>query len=762
MSALVFKSQKQPDSSFNALELPYEPEFQESEEDVGNNLRYYWYVVWRRKWAILGLIFAAGLFSGVLAFSAQSIYRSTATLLIGGNEPLMSLQQGQTNRGAAGERYYQRTFFETQIQLLRSRESVKAALARLRQNDPSFDPLPAKEQPRFDWRDWIPRSWRTKMGSQHIPLTGADPDRALLDWIHDSLMVMPVRDTSMLEVSFEDPDPRIAARVANAVAEAYIQVNVEERLQSTQQASVWLREQLEHSKKKIDESVADLQGYREQAGLVKINSMESIYATQLKVLTEQVAKARTERVQAESLYRRAKRLKITGELELLPAGFGNEELERLREQEDEIERKVRADSARFTADYPMLGRDRTELEIVRAQIQDVLIGVVDGIKTEYEMAFDKEKKLEDKVKELEGQGRELDEKEFKADALDRIVQAHRESHNALLKRLTEMATRSADTITQIARIADTAVPSTSPAKPRKGRIIAMAVMFALLGGVGLAFLLDTLDNSLKTREDVQRRLGLQTLATVPLYKTKTRAGGLPVPATAVGQDPHSVFAESIRTIRTVLTLSTVNVPQRIFVVTSTTSGEGKTTVALNLALALGQLTRVLLIEADMRRPCLAKLCGLAPDSPGVVDALAGTGRVAEFVRRIDDTHVLPAGSTIPQNPLELLSSKQFSELLQAASAAYDTVVVDSAPAAAVSDARVLAAQASALIYVIKADSTPYQAARHALIELVQGGAPVIGAVLNGVNLEALGSGAYGRYGGYTAMPYSYHGYHEPA
>ena len=220
-----------------------------------------------------------------------------------------------------------------------------------------------------------------------------------------------------------------------------------------------------------------------------------------------------------------------------------------------------------------------------------------------------EARLETEVKALEASVQELGRKQLEAQALEQTVATNRQSYDAFLNQLMETSTRSADTVSMIARVVDPAVPGLIPFKPNKPRMVMMSLALALMGGLGIALMLDKFDNTLKRREDVEDRLGVPVLGELMLLKGK-RADGAPlVPPTEFLDEPTSGFAEEIRTIRTGVALSSLDQSQQTLVVTSTVSGEGKSTVALNLALALGQLGNVLLIDADLRRPSLAKLFG---------------------------------------------------------------------------------------------------------------------------------------------------------
>jgi succinoglycan biosynthesis transport protein ExoP len=229
------------------------------------------------------------------------------------------------------------------------------------------------------------------------------------------------------------------------------------------------------------------------------------------------------------------------------------------------------------------------------------------------------------------------------------------------------------------------------------------------------------------------------------------------PLTLLLDHEQSSFAESIRTIRTGLVLSGLDKPQKVTVITSSVPGEGKSTLSLNLAAAMGQMEKTLLIDADMRRPTLAKICELAPNTPGLSNFMAGTAPLSECVHRFEaaGVDVLPAG-VIPPNPLDLISSSRFVETLDALKAKYDRILIDSAPTQAVSDAFVLASYADALIYVIKADATPYTLAKHGIQRLQNSNAPVTGVVLNQFDVSKASKygGDYHHFGGY----YDYYGY----
>jgi capsular exopolysaccharide synthesis family protein len=737
--------------------VPLPGGFDEFAEDEGLDLRHYWRVVLHYKWGILGLAFAVGLFTVVWSYSLQPVYRSTATLLIGGNEAVTVTSEGKTQSSFDNGKS-----LGTQIELIKSREVARAVMDKLGAARTSIlNDIKADSTFDFDWRDWVPPSWleRANLAGPIESIAQSDPDKALLEWLRDNLSVEPVRDTSMLEVSFEATDPTLAASIANAFTRAYLDYNLKQRLESTTEASQWLQEQLEKSRQHVLGSVDSLQQYREEAGLVNIEGMHSVLTHQLKDRTASLSRAHQKRSEAESLYLRARSLQQEGQMDAMWEVRENEWVQDLRSEALRLERQIQADLEQYTENYPPLGDARSNLQVVHDQIAEAEGKLLDGFRNNYQIARTNEARLEAEVKALETSVQELGRKQLEAQALEQTVTTNRQSYDAFLNQLMETSTRSADTVSMIARVVDPAVPELIPFKPNKQRMVMMSLALALMGGLGIALMLDKFDNTLKRREDVEDRLGVPILGELLLLKGK-RADGAPlVPPTEFLDEPTSGFAEEIRTIRTGVALSSLGQSQQTLVVTSTMSGEGKSTVALNLALALGQLGNVLLIDADLRRPSLAKLFGQDNKTAGLTDLVAGTAKVSDCIRAVPGgIHVLFAGSTVPPDPPKILSSERFSTVLQNAATTYDSVVIDSAPVELVSDARILATKTSGVVYVIKADHTPHQAVRQGLSALSDTGTPLLGVVLNQIDpkrAQAYGNYKYGysRYGRYG--PYSY-------
>jgi capsular exopolysaccharide synthesis family protein len=275
----------------------------------------------------------------------------------------------------------------------------------------------------------------------------------------------------------------------------------------------------------------------------------------------------------------------------------------------------------------------------------------------------------------------------------------------------------------------------------------------------MALLLDRLSNTLNSTSDVEQRLGVPALGT--LHKIKGFAQKGFISELAFFNDTQSTFAEAVRTVRTSVLMSALDHPHKVVVVTSSVPEEGKTTLSFNLACALGQVKKVLLVDGDLRRPKIGRLVGRDNKLPGLADLVAGQAQVSQcvFFDQRAGIHILSAG-TVPPNPLELLSSKRFEDVLLKLKEAFDVVVIDSAPLQLVSDAQVLSQFASSVIYVVKADATAYQVAQNGLKKLRRVDAPVLGVVLNQLDLEKAEK-YYGEYSGYKSYKgYRKHGYRQ--
>jgi len=265
----------------------------------------------------------------------------------------------------------------------------------------------------------------------------------------------------------------------------------------------------------------------------------------------------------------------------------------------------------------------------------------------------------------------------------------------------------------------------------------------LFVSVMLALLLERLDSTVKTSSDVESKLGLPVLASLPIIREKNVKF-----ERMIAEAGQSIFSEGIRTARTGILLSSIDKPHNAIVVTSSVPGEGKTTFSVNLALAFAQTRRVVLVDGDLRRPSVYRLFGKDPASPGLSNLVAGSTPASECIFRVghSELYIVPSGP-IPPNPLELLLSKRFEEAIAKLHEMFEMVIIDSPPVQLVSDAMVIARSCTGLVYVVKADDTPYQVARNGVKRIRQANANIIGVALNQLDFERADK-YYGEYTGH--------------
>lgn len=719
-------------------------------EEESIDLLAYWRTIYRHKWGILGLAFVVGLVTALVAFSLEPVYRAETSLLIEPKAPkFVSIEDlyGPEGTGRSGE------YFQTQKEIIQSRTLAEDAVNRLQLwNQPEFDPAreaPSRARLNLKLADWLP--WLAK---DEAPPTEEAVRKATVNAFMTRLGVDSVRGSQIITVTFDANDPELAAEVANTVANAYIEAGLEARLSMVQKATSWLTDRLDGLRTKVEESEKALQAYREQQGLVDMAGDSDLASAQLQSISERLVAARAKVGELESTYAQARNLQSQGATSL--TSLQSPLVVQMKAAEAEAERKIAELSQRYGPKHPKMIAAQSDLQAARQKLRGELGNVVAGASKELAAARATAAQLQREYDQLKGQVQDVNRKGFRLQALEREVAANRQLYDTFLTRFKETNV-AGDMDSTNARVVDPAVVPTVPVKPQKALMVSIAVILALFAGIGLAFLLEHLDNTMKSGDELEDRLGLPMLGSLPLLRLKK--GEQLKPERVFADDSKSTFAEAIRTIRTGVVLSGLDNPHKIVVVTSTIPGEGKTTVSMNLALALGQLEKVLLIDADMRRASIAQQLGFTRDTPGLSNLVAGTAKASECIHLVEgaNIHVLPAG-IIPPNPLELLSSHRFSELLDKLSEAYDRIVIDTAPTQAVSDALVLSTQASAVVYVVKADSTPYPLAQTGVKRLRQVNAPLVGAILNQVDIKKAGRyGKYGRYGYDRYYHYDYYG-----
>ena len=709
------------------------------------DLRQYIGIVNRHKWGIVSFVMVISLLALLMLYSRQPVFQGKATLLLESESANVVSIEEVYGLASANKEY-----FQTQYEILASRAIAQRVIDQLNLREhPDFS-LEKKPFLGIDWAGMLPGS---SDEPKKLEISESNLRNILFERFSSRLQISPVTNSQLVNILYDSFDPELSAKVANAVGEAYINSMLEGRLEMTQKASQWLTQRLEKLRIKLEESEKKLQAFIEKEKLVDVQGFKSLTAKRLDEITNKLVEARRKRAEAETLYRQVQQARKQGgsRLDSLPAVLSHPTVQTMKQEVSGAERKINELSKRYGPKHPKMIQAQSELRASQRSLSRQIQNVLSGVEKEYEVARANQVSLEREMSASKDEVQDINKKRYELSVLQREVEANRNLYDLFLTRFKETS-ESSGMGTANARLIDPAVVPSGPYKPNKQRIMFMVILLSGLGGIALAFVYEHLDNTVKGSAELEEKVGLPVLGMLPKLKTKGKRDKSVLRAFL--DDDQTTFAESVRTIRTGVLLSSLDDEHKIVLVTSSVPGEGKSTTAMNLAHAMSHMSKTLLIDADMRRPSIAEACDLGHHPKGLSQYAAGTANISEAVYDIPGTklHVMPAG-IIPPNPLELLSSRKFEVALEKLSEVFDHVVIDSAPAMAVSDSLVLSRHAQAVIYVVKADSTPLPVVKTGVKRLANVNANLIGAVLN--MPAGSRSGGYGYYGGDYYSDYTY-------
>jgi polysaccharide biosynthesis transport protein len=712
------------------------PELASQESAIRDYLR----VLLKRKWTVLACLFTVFSVVAIASLKMTKVYEATGSIAI--NKPDSSL--GNFNNSPTFNiDYYDPTDLETEVKILQS-----DLLALQVVKDLGLDRRPefgGKAAPSSSSIDLAPDPLQT------------DPSRtsALLGSFRGNLKVTLAPNTKIIEVHYTSPDPELAANVVNKLMEDYTENNFKSRFDSTMQAEDWLKNQLVDLQMKVESSQQKLVQYQKEHEILGIDEKQNITTAKLDELNKALTAAESERMDKESVYR----LVESGDADTVAsaasvldaAGAGTQSasslLESLRSKEADLKIQAAQLNTQFGPSYPKLAQLNSQLKEVDAQILLETKKVAGKVRGQYMAAVQRETLLHDALEKQKQEQNKLNESAIDYSILKRDLDSYRQLYEGLMEKMKEAGV-SAGLKSNNFRIVDVARVPTGPIEPNIPRYLAFAFILGLTSGVGLAFLQEGLDNTVRTAEQAQMISGLPPLGMIPLPARTAREGANPkrlMIATSskeavemVAQSrPHSQMAESYRALRTSLLLTNLGAPPKVIMVTSALPQEGKTTTSMNTALVLAQKgVRVLLIDADLRRPSIHKIMGWGPRS-GLSNVLTGSATLKQTIQPsfLPNLSILPAG-TPPPNPAELLASTNMRDVLEELRGQYDHIVVDTPPTLSVTDAVVLSPRADAIVLVIRSGQTTKQALRRSRDLLTQVNAKVSGVLLNAVDLSS--------------------------
>jgi polysaccharide biosynthesis transport protein len=700
-------------------------------------LREYLRVLIKRKWLVFGCL---AIIFGVVALATMRstrIYDATASIAINKTEPTLLNFKDSQNGG--GSDFYDPTDLDTEVRILKS---DLLALQVIKQ-------LNLDKRPEFGGSGEVPSN------SLDLTTDALQPDSekttSLLNAFKGGLRVSLVPNTRIIEIHYRSADKNLAANAVNTLISTYIEQNFKTRFESTMQASDWLSKQLVDLQIKVQTSQEKLVQYQKEHEILGIDEKQNITTSKLDELNKELTSAESDRMEKESVYSLVQSAdKDTAAAAAVSAAGTTSSsglMEKLRSQQADLKIQVAQLSNQFGNSYPKVVQLNDQLREVDSQLQTEMTKVISRVRSGYLAALQHETMLRSALEKQKQEANQLNESAIEYSLLKRDVESYRTLYEGLMEKLKEAGVTAGLRSNNIRNVDKARIP-TAPTEPNVPRNLTFALALGLTTGIGLAFLLEGIDNTVRTPEQAQVISALPSLGMIPLGSKSNLEANARLRLTVASSReavelvtqarPQSQMAESYRALRTSLLLTSLGAPPKVILVTSALPQEGKTTTSINTAIVLAQKgTRVLLIDADLRRPSIHKTLGMGPKT-GLSNVLTGSATLQQAVVRstiVPTLFVLPAG-TPPPNPAELLASSNMKDILAELREQYDHIIVDTPPTLSVTDAVVMSTRADAVVLVIRSGQTTKQALRRSRDILMQVNARVAGVLLNAVDLNS--------------------------
>jgi len=573
------------------------------------------------------------------------------------------------------------------------------------------------------------------------PMTDADIIAAM---IRGNLAITPVAKTKTVLITYSDKNPAMAKLVVDAVVQAYMDEILEIKLANSNYSLQWMTSKAAEEGKKLEKSELALQKYMRDNDLVTTENKLAVYPEKLAEFSSQLSKAQAEKKEFESLN---DRIKSAGgnyqNIETIPIFADNKVLQSLREKIFAAEQNIKDLSKKYGQKHPSMVNANSERDLLLKEKQFEINRIIEATRNSYELAKSKEENLKQLLDSTKQTMLDVNERFTQYSIMKREVDINRVLYDTLTSNIKKSAVTEQSQEIKIWVVQKAELPL-SPSKPRKNRNLALGLILGIFGGIGLAFFIEYLDNTVKDGKTLERRFGLTVLGSMKEITEKTEKV-----ETFLLKNPLSPFAESYRLIRSNLLLSFPDHPPRTILITSMSPQEGKTATTANLARILSQNNqKILIIDCDMRRPRIHSLFAV-PNSYGLSNYLAGVTE-KNLVKSIEgeDISLITSGS-IPPNPAELLHSTRMQLLIDDMLKIFDFIILDSPPVQSVTDSLTLSTLVDGTLLVTRAGKTTYDMMESGLKKLHEVRAHILGVIINGLHKDHNNSGYYGYYDYYS-------------
>ena len=723
-------------------------------------LRDYWMLLRKHLRLVVAVLMAAVTLTGVAVLLITPAYTSQTVLLIERATPqVLDIHQALPESMSSDEYDY----YKTQYELLKSRSLAACVIRGQRLEAELSGEINHQHHYLQGIRDaaWGLGVW-LGLVSDSAGTASAGGGRAAVDGVDARLVdaylkhldIRPRTGTRLVAVAYTAPSPQLASSIANAHALAYIRQGLEMRANANEEAQRFLEDKLVELRERVENSEAALNAYRRDKGILSLNGKENLALERLDELSRRVNDAEAARIGLEAQEQMIQHRSF----ESLPAVIGSELIAKLKQEAAVLEEEYAGMATQFKPGYEPLDQLKSQVKEAQGRLNHEIQKVVDGIESAYMTAVESEKELRAEMEKQKTVVLAQNDAGVKYAILAREADTNRQLYDSVLQRMKEMGV-AADIRASNIFVVDRAEPARYPSHPAKLTDLTISVLLGLAAAMGLALVMESLDNTFKSSEEVTRALGLPSLALVPKFaaingaiKGAIRNGSAPRQSPnelIVSRDRFSPVTEAYRALRTNLLLSRAGEPPKVTLMTSALSVEGKTVTVVNTAALFASMgMKVVLVDADLRRPRCHELL-LGKNGKGMTEVLTGQVDLAEVIRPtpVENLFLITAGM-IPPNPAELIGSKSMRQTLDDLREQFDFVFVDSAPVMIVSDSLFIAAIADGTVMLVDSSRTPRALVTEMYSRLSRVGAKVLGVVLNQVDNKR--PGYY-----YQANSYSY-------
>ena len=673
-------------------------------DDETLDLGHYWKVIklYAFRIILLAIVFTA-LVVAILS-KITPLYTADASLII---------ESQQANVVSIEEVYgldtKRKEYMQTQYEILRSRYIAMRTVEELSLHENPVFMREFNQPPGIveEAKDWVLTTIGLKEDKKPRKLTAEEKEfklkRAAASKLSRSVEFSLLVNTQVINISVTSESPVLAANIANTIGDVYVESYMQAKIDMTSKATAFLTGSLQGLKDRLAQAERNLAAFYEQNQVIDLDGVVGLARDELERLNNELVSAEFTLKQNRAIYEQT----VSGGADLnkiaqLPEVLNHSTIRDARRQESAALSRVAELSERYGPKHPKMIAANAELKSIQSSINKQINDLISSINTEYRIAEQKVKELESEVAEAKIEYRRLSNLDNARRALQREVDTNQQLYNAFFTRLQETS-EIGGFETANARILDEALAPSQPSSPRIKLLSAAAFVFSIIVGIFLAIVSEALNSGIRSVDDVERKLNQRMLGLIPWlpHKKNTR-----LPLRSYFDKSNHQFCEAVRTLRTSVSLLNIAKENKALMITSSIPKEGKSTVAVNLAFALGQLDKTIIVDADLRRSSIGQMFDVPNYQPGLSNVLMTTHQLSECLVHDEQSKVdvLCAGN-LPPDPQELLAGPHFKKLIEHLQKIYKYVVIDTPPMQAVSDAMLIAEACDSVMYVVRSDST---------------------------------------------------------